>query len=186
MQQVYDGLNAKQRRIFTCANGVMLALRPVPSLAIVAITRQLKEPKPPIIIDEERGNREYENPSDPSYIRAIEDYRNALGDATTTAYLANGVTVQEPLPDGIIPMDSAEWSEGLELIGLTIPTSGIARRVAWLKYHIVGDSDLADLITAIATAGGLVSEEDVAAVAETFRNNTTGHADIESNDKTED
>lgn len=186
MNQIERQIESDKRapRVFTCANGVHLRLRAVPSLAIVAIQKQLKEPPVPTFFNEEK-QRDEENPNDPNYITALNQYRSDSADATTTAYLANGVTVIEPLPEGIPALDDEEWAEGYRLSGLDIPDKGIGRRVAWLKYVIVGDEDLGDLIGQIALAGGLVTEEAVQDVAATFRNNSTGDTDISDKTDTE-
>lgn len=186
MNQIQQSIENDKRapHIFVCANGVQLKLRAVPSLAIVAIQKQLKEPPVPTFFNDEK-QRDEENPNDPNYIRELNEWRAASADATTTAYLANGVTVITPLPDNVEPVDSQEWSEGLVLSGLVIADSGIQRRVAWLKYYIVGDEDLGDLIGQIAIAGGLVTEEAVQDVAATFRNNGTGNTDTTDKADTE-
>lgn len=181
MNQIQQSIENDKRapRVYTCSNGVQLRLRAVPSLAIVAIQRQLKEPPVPTFYNEEK-QRDEENPNDPTYIRMKNEFAMASADATTTAYLANGITVLDPLPEDISPMDSDDWAEGFVLSGLDIPASGIGRRVAWLKYHVIPDEDLGDLIGAIAIAGGLVTEQAVQDVAATFRDNDTGPTNITS------
>lgn len=164
--------------IFVTKVGVRLKLRHVPSMVIVAAQKQLKQPVIPRWHNTDK-DRDEDNPNDPGYLRELAEYNSKVGDITTDAYLVNGVTVLEPLPDSVYSIDSSEWAEGLEFIGIEVPKTGVARRLAWLKYYIVGDEDLADLIKSIAIAGGVVTEEQVQEALDSFRNNQTGSTNNE-------
>jgi hypothetical protein len=159
-------------------DGVKLKIRAVPSLVVLAIQKQCNEPAVPIFRNEEK-QRDEENPNDPNYIRAVKDYNEKVGELTTQAYLANGIEVVEPLPDGIYSLDDDKWAEGLKLVGLDIPDEGIARKVAYLRWYLIPDEDVADIIGKIAVAGGVVSEEQIAKAAESFRDNTQRDTDTE-------
>lgn len=168
--------------VYTTRNGTVLKLRHVPSLTVLAVQRSIKKPQVPKWFNQAK-EREEENPNDPVYLQALQDYNNSTGDAAIDTYLANGVSVMKLGDD--CPLEDDEWAEGLQLVGIEIPVSGVSRRVAWLKYHVVGDEDLGNLTAAIAIAGGVVTEEAVAAAAESFRNNSTGSPNTGSNNNIE-
>lgn len=164
--------------VYTTRNGTVLKLRHVPSLTVLAVQRGIKKPEVPRWFNEAKS-REEENPNDPQYTKAVEDYNAHIGDAAIDTYLANGVSVLRLGDD--CPLEESDWAEGLQLVGIEIPQSGVQRRVCWLKYHVIGDEDLGNLTAAIAIAGGVVTEEAVIAAAESFRNNGTGLSDTGSN-----
>lgn len=159
-------------------SGVVLDVRAVPSMVIAAVQTNNPEPKPPTWINEEKGNREESNPADPTYLKAVEEHKTALAMKINDAFLANGVKVVS-LPEDKVPLDSDEWIEGLTFVGLDVPKTGIGRRVAWLRWHILDDSDFVDVISAIASAGGLVTEAQVEEAAKSFRPNENGLALVE-------
>ena len=163
-------------------SGVKVRLVSVPSMLVLALTRQIKEPTVPMWHNDQK-DRDEPNPLDPAYVQAVNDYKTEIGQKTTQAYLANGVKVLE-LPDDKYPEDSDEWVEGLEFVGIEVPKTGLGRRVAWLQYHVLGDMDLTDILSGIAIAGGVVTEEQVQAAAETFQHQTSGEADTTVQDTT--
>lgn len=153
-------------------SGVKVRLVSVPSMLLLQLTRQLQEPEVPMWHNPDK-DRDEPNPMDPAYIKAVENYKADMGQLTTRAYLANGVKVLEPLPEDKYPEQDDSWIEGLEYIGIDVPKNGLGRYVAWLQYHILGDADLTDILTGIAVAGGVVTEEQVQQAAESFRDNET-------------
>lgn len=164
-------------KILELKNGVKIRVRGVPGQIILAIHERYPEPEVPQWYNEAKQRSEPQ-PMDPAYIKAVKEHNSLLQQKDNDAYMANGVDVLD-LPDGKYPLESDEWIEGLEYVGLEVPRTGIGRKVAWLKYHIVDDSDVGDLITAIAVAGGLVTEDAVEKAAESFRSAEISAADTE-------
>lgn len=179
MEQITRSIEDEKHapNVYTTRNGTVLKLRHVPSLTVLAVQRGIKKPQVPKWFNQAK-EREEENPNDPMYLQALEDYSAATGDAAIDTYLANGISVIKLGDD--CPLEDNEWAENLQLVGIEIPDSGAKRRVAWLKFHVVGDEDLGNLTAAIAIAGGVVTEEAVAQAAESFRNNSTGLPDTRS------
>lgn len=158
-------------------SGVVLDIRAVPSMVIAAVQSNNPEPKPPVWRNEEKG-RDESNPADPQYLKSVEEYKTALAMKINDAFLANGVRVLS-LPEGKSTLESDEWIEGLDFVGLDVPREGIARRVAWLRWHVLDDADFVDVISAIASAGGLVTETQVEEAAKSFRPDENGHTPTE-------
>lgn len=157
-------------------SGVKVRLVAVPNMVVMAMTKLVKEPQIPVYRNDAK-DRDEPNPLDPLYLRAIEDYKSALGDLTVQAYLANGVRVLT-IPADKHELTSDQWAEGLRFIGIDVPESGLGRTVAWLKYHILEDADLMDILSGIAIAGGAVTEAQVQQAAESFRNPADGDSNI--------
>ena len=159
----------KAPRVFTTSNGVNLRLRPVSPFLIMAAQKQIVEPEVPHWYNQDKAREEY-NDNDPNYVKALADYKVKQSEIVNDTLLANGVTVVQPLPDDVYPLESDEWAEGIRFLGIDVPDSGLARRVCWLRYHVLGDvEDLTGLMIAITSAGGIVTEEAVEAAADSFR-----------------
>lgn len=165
-------------RDVTLPSGVEVQVTGVPAMLVLAVLQTIPEPKPPIIQLEGKERTE-ENPNDPEYLKKVQEYKVAQGRLTNEAYLANGVLKINKLPDDKIPLESDDWVERLEIVGVQPRKVGLGRRIDWLQYHILGDGDLSELITAIALAGGGVTEELVKQAADSFRPIENGTAPID-------
>lgn len=158
----------------TLPSGVKVRLTSVPSMIVLAVSQSLPTPKVPIWHNPDK-DRDEPNPIDPDYIEAVKRHGEQLGQLTTAAYLANGVKVLE-VPEDKYPLDSDEWIERLEILGIAPRVSGIGRYIDWLQWHVLGDTDITDIITGIAVLNGTISEAQVEQAAESFRPNQNGPA----------
>lgn len=161
----------------TLASGTVVRLNAVPSMIVLAVSNSIPEPKVPMWHNEAK-DRDEPNPVDPEYLEAVKKRQADIGQLTTAAYLANGVEIIELAPGKFRENDDA-WIERLEIVGLKPRREGLGRFVDWLQYHVLGDDDLNEIIMGIATAGGTVTEEEVALAAESFRDNQNGTANTE-------
>lgn len=162
---------------YTTRSGSKLELRAVPSLLLVAVMKQIPAPQVPTFLNEAKGRTE-ENPSDPEYLRAVADHQEQMGMRTNDAMLANGVKVLELGPE-VQTLESNDWAERLTFSGLVVPESGVAREVAWLRWHVLDDTDSMEVLKHIASAGGLVAEDVVQDAVDSFRNNEDGDSNTE-------
>jgi hypothetical protein len=158
--------------------GVKLKIKPVPSMLIVDATKRIREPEVPMFHNTQK-DRDEPNPADPKYLQALQDYKLQINDITQLAYLGNGVSIIEPLPDDVCPIQDDEWVETVQLVGVDVPSNGAARRIAWLRYYVLSDQDFGDVLKSIAIAGGSVTEEQVAEAEASFRDNKDGTANPE-------
>lgn len=163
--------------VFTCRNGVVLQIRSVPAMVLREVMNQIKEPRVPTFVNEEKGGRIEENPLDPEYLEAVEAYKNAQVDISNRLYLAYTKPSPGALPNDVEPPDSPVWEEDLKFVGIDVHESGRERYVDWLKFYVLTDVDFRDLMTAMYVAGGLVTEEVVKAAIESFPVNQNGPAD---------
>lgn len=162
----------------TLSSGVVVRLNAVSPMLVLAVSNSIPEPRVPMWRNEEK-QRDEPNELDPDYVQAVQDRQIALTRLTTEAYIANGVTVLS-VPNNKLPLDSDDWIEGLEIVGIQVRKAGKGRLVDWIQYHLLEDAnDLTELLTGVAVTGGLVSEEQVEAAAESFRPTTNGQAATE-------
>lgn len=151
-------------------SGNKVLVTSVPSMAVLKILNNVVAPKPPIVTLD--NGRTEENIMDPEYNRQLIDYQTKQGQMTNELYLANGVLKVIELAEGKLALESNDWIEQLEIVGMTIRTQGLGRRIDWLQYHVLGDGDLGEIIAGIAIAGGGVTEQLVKQAADSFRNDT--------------
>lgn len=168
-----DAQASRDPSLFTASNGLRLKLKRVPQLLVLDATKHLRRPRIPMVMDPAKG-REMENPNDPDYLDEVRRFVTTQSITALNIYLTLGVTVLTPLPEGVAPLESDEWSDMIHVVypELEIPPSGPMRKLIWLKYHAVPDEDLNRVLSAIALLGGAVREEDVQRAQETFRGDT--------------
>ena len=163
--------------VFTTRSGIVLKIRPVPSHVTREVLRQLKEPKVPVFHNDAK-ERDEENPRDPTYLAAVDEFKNKQVDLSNRTYLLY-TEVLGLLPEGIDSPTDSTWSDELKFIGVEVHDSGRERYVDWLKFYALTDADFKDLMTAMYVAGGLVSEEDIAAAITSFPDNKNGTANTD-------
>lgn len=154
----------------TLSNGVKLRVAPPPVLAVQLMTKQNPAPRPPVVEvtgDDGRTWKE-ENPNDPDYQDAVQEHRENILETTLKVMLLKSTFV-EFLPEQIIPLESDEWVEELEYLGVEIPEDSRSRKLYWLRYEILGvPKDFEKYQNISARLGGM-EEEDIAAAEERFR-----------------
>lgn len=166
----------KRGSVVTLSTGVVVRVRPVASLIISDIARAIPEPKIPRVYIETKA-REEDNPSDPGYLKALEDRETAQAMAVNDAFLLMGTEVVSSPPD-LWAVESDEWIDRLAIVGIGKPEGPHARYLAWMKY--VAAPLQTDIIALLHGVGRLsaVTEEDVQAVADGFRRSGEGRADL--------
>jgi hypothetical protein len=145
--------------LWISSNNIKFRLKKVSRMVVADAGRKLKNPRIPIVMNEDKG-REEENPNHPDYVAELEDVNYRRGMLAVEVYLALGTEVIER-PADICSYEAEEWAQDLGLFGLEIPQSGKARYVAWLKYHALNDDDMTALTLAAMRFGGATLEEDV-------------------------
>jgi hypothetical protein len=161
---------------FTTTRGVVLKLSPVSDMISYRLASQRTPPKPPTVFIEAK-DREEENPNDPDYLAELRRYNQDMGMLGVDVALALGVEIVR-IPEGLARPDDEEWREALAFIGLESAAQGKARIIDWLKYY--GTSSFAELdkiAGAIGKLSGVVDEVEVAAIEDTFRDNSERNTD---------
>lgn len=162
----------------TTGKGVVLQLARVNTLIIEEQTRKLAVPKPPKVYLKEK-EREEENPNDPEYLAAVNDYNRALGDLAVDYYIMLGSTALV-VPSEVPAVDS-DWPEWFEQVGIDmswVAAAGPRRYLAWVKYVACSDhNEYLAIPQRVQVMSGLVAEVDAATAEGTFRSDPPRDAD---------
>lgn len=157
------------------SNKIKLSVGAVPPLLLNQVRTQILPPKVPVFFNEDK-QRDEENPNDPGYEGALQEYYATIGMAVVDLLLLKGVEILR-VPRGIPKWDSSEWHEDLSFVGITVPESENGRRLVWLRsIALATQEDVSLLMSKLFRMHG-ISEEDVAIAAESFRGQTAGGVD---------
>ncbi len=158
-------------------NGIILKLRAVPAAMMRRVATKIEKPKVPKM-DMGKG-REEENPGDPAYQDAMDEYHYVVGEATVNVILSMGVSVVS-VPDGMDNIDDEGWTEALEFFDVDKEydlSTKIGRKLAWLQYYaITGEPEWLKVLGRISAMIGM-TEGEVADAIESFRDRATRGAD---------
>lgn len=151
----------------TLQNGVVLNVRSVPPLLIRKAVGKVKKPIMPRA-DVGKGRVE-DNPGDPEYNAAMDEYGQQTFDAGANVMLAAGTSLKSA-PKGVDKPEDSDWLEVLEAAGFEPDLkSKTSRYLSWLSYYaITSEKDVVLVVMAVTKLSG-VPESEVAAAVETFR-----------------
>ncbi len=159
----------------TLDSGVVVRLKEVSPYALDLALRLLPKPEVPVVYIEEKGRSE-ENPSDPAYRKALEEYEQKRNDLVIDTCLLFGVEVMW-VPEGVPGPEDSAWTADLELLGFTVETDKRKRLLQWLKLIAIrSNKDLA--VVKNGTMYG-TPEAEVLKAMESFRSHTPRRADSE-------
>lgn len=154
----------------TLSTGVILKANRVSPLLFDKVARKYPEPKVPVTYIKSK-DREEENPFDPDYVKAKEEYETKINDIFMRVLLGLG-TEPVHIPEDIPDPEDLEWSvEFEELLGLDIPKEGKNRYRIWVELVAASDvKDLRNLMSKVYRKMG-VSSEAVETALSNFQNN---------------
>jgi hypothetical protein len=148
----------------TVSTGVVFKIKKAPSLVFQSLASEFKrnEPKIPVLENVGKGRKE-ENPNDPDYLKAKEEYDNKTNLALLDAALVV-CTELDTLPADMELPDGPNWVENLLAAGMNLDLSTKRKRyLAWVKFFAAPmDEDILAFNKEIARLNG-VSEGDVTA-----------------------
>lgn len=164
--------------IFTSERGLRLRLKKVSRMVVVEAGMKIDLPTPPKVWIPEQERFE-DNVLDPDYEDELRRAQYNKSIASTSIYLAMGTEIDYPLPDGIVGPDDDSWSDELDEMGVSVPdkTRRRMRYVFWLRCYALTDTDFTELSKVTAHYSGHLTEEQVQAIEDSFRNQSTGNAD---------
>ncbi|KKM76232.1 hypothetical protein LCGC14_1382240 [marine sediment metagenome] len=155
---------------FKLSSGIVLEFRHVPPAAVRRAMSMVEEPKVPTTFIPEK-DREEENPNDPSYLRAMQEWVADVSDAAQKVAFILGV-IPVDIPEGMYAVDDGEWIEELEAAGVPVPHETAAeRRLSWLLYYAIISEDDLYLTTRMSLQKMGVTDAEVTAAIESFRGN---------------
>lgn len=169
---IEDGsVDSKELRL---TNGAVVRILPPPTMALQAFRQQHPRPQPPIVHVEQDGRSWDEaNPNAPAYLEALKDYAQESGEAMIRLALWTSCEIVR-LPKGARSYEEDDtWIEEMEeLLGTTVPETCRLRKIAWMRYRVLGNPrDFDAFQDALAALSG-TTEEMVKAAEESFRSDT--------------
>lgn len=136
---------AKERRaadgagVVTLSTGIRARLIPVAASLIDEVRARVPVPKVPVWHNPD-SDRDEENPNDPAYVRAVDEYTRALGTAAIDAMLMFGVELVDGLPD------DGKWLKKLKRLGIEVDAADPDElEFAYKKYVALALPDMAQL-----------------------------------------
>jgi|SRR5262245_29592867 len=159
---------AKQSNIWRSKDrpGLNFRLLKMARMVLVDAGNLIKDPEPPTTFIEEKQRSE-PNILDPTYRAALREaqYQRSVTYINTT--LALGTALQDA-PDDISLLDDDDWVERVAVAGLTVPTGKYNRYVAWVRWYLLGEDELTDLVRAVQIFNGVTMEAEVDEAVEQF------------------
>lgn len=158
--QTAKGHEREADRIITLSTGVRVRLRAVSASLIDEVRSRVKDPPVPVVHDEEKG-RDLPNPSDPEYLKALEDAEDTRNRAASDAMIMFGVELVDGLPE------DSTWIKRLNFLGIEVNSGDdLSVEFAYKKYQAIGAPDLPLVYSASA-----VTDEEVQRAINGFRGN---------------
>lgn len=152
----------------TLSTGVVVRAKPMSKQVYVKVLRKFPPPTVPVVYMPDK-EREEENPSDPEYLRALQEQRITSALAIGDAAQVLGLEVVS-IPEGFPGPGSPEWLEERDLLGLSSGDSSAARRLDWMKYKAApADDDYKAIMLAVGRATGTPEADVTEAVKSTGR-----------------
>lgn len=163
----------------TLTNGVVLKLKATPPFIFEDALKEMPLPSPPLFLNPTNNLME-ENPLDPDYHDALEDYtRQRLRVVFRIAVLSG--TELLSVPDNMPRPEDEEWAERALLIKPTLeippPERKAARYFAWLRYVALEKVEDIALITGLPLILAGIGEAEVSAAMASFRSNEARRTD---------
>lgn len=160
--------------LITLTTGVELEIFKPAILAIREVERQVnaQRPKPPSVYREDKETEE-ENPEDPDYIAAVQEWQTEATERQFNIALITGTKIHS-IPDNIAKFDSDDWHGILNVLGVELAKSKEEKYIQWAKY--VAAPELKDFFMIIGRVMSLIGvrEEEVAEAVEAFRGDAEG------------
>lgn len=159
----------------TLQSGIVLRLKPVSPAAIRAASSRVPMPSVPIVHLEE-SNRDEPNPNDPDYLRMLIEWQLNQASAAQTVALLLGTEIIS-VPEGWCRPEEQGWIDELRAVYAITGLEGIelheeppmARYLDWLRLYAMTTEIDTYIMTRILTLGVLLTEEEVAQHAASFR-----------------
>jgi hypothetical protein len=155
--------------VITLSSGVKLRCKPIPPWLIADVINEWNDRKPkiPVYLNPEKG-REEENPADPNYQKALDDWNIAVAMELNNALILMGTEVIE-VPEGFPSHEDREWTSKMQAMG-RLSDNPHRNYLYWIKYTAAPKmpEDIELIIREVGRLSG-VREEDVQAAVGSFR-----------------
>jgi hypothetical protein len=147
-------------KIVTLSDGNRAKILPVSAALIDAVTSRIKDPEVPMWHNPERDADE-PNPSDPKYLKGLENANRQRGIAAIDAIVMFGVELVDGVPEDGTWLKKLKYMAKHGQLDLSEYNLEDAEDIEFLyKRYIIADNDL---ITMVSEASGLTPEDEAAA-----------------------
>lgn len=166
----HTGMAVSKPDEYRTHSGFLLKLWPVPPFLMLDARGRVPEPLPPLVHIDDKDTEE-ENPSDPSYVKAMVNYRSMLAEVANAILLTRGTSILK-VPAGFSNLDDSTWAEDVtEFADIPVPEPGKRRRYyCYLKYVVLTHlDDFNQLLRKITSLSGMTAESEVTQAEESFR-----------------
>lgn len=151
-----------KEEIVTLSSGVRVKIGSVTASLIDRVTSKIKDPDPPMFMNEDKG-REEPNYSDPKYRRQLAEAERERGIAAMDAIVMFGFELVDGLPE------DTRWKRKLQLLDISIPDDAddIELEFLYKKYVAVAPDEVG-----LVTERSGLTEEEIRAAEASFRSET--------------
>ena len=167
---------------FECSTGVVITVRRPSGMAFAMVLEKMQKddppPTPPMVRNQDQ-DRDIANYDDPDYNDRVTRWNAEAILRAHRALLITGTDLKE-VPEDLDGPESDGFRDMIEGMELDYPSTAVGRKVMFIQLVAAPAlGEQAELTELLARAAG-VQEVDVAKVAETFRSDTEGEADLGS------
>lgn len=177
----------KKQKVFITSEGVSIPLKKIPPYLIDRITVSVAFPEPPFYTVETASGNKENHPITQEFIDgpdATEEEKEAW-----KKYLEENNAAQQKLNEKMLdvfilkgtdldPSQDVEWMEEQEFFGIKIPEKKHELILHYFKMELLtGPEDIKGLTLAIIENTGRASEDEVAQIRASFRDNLEGQED---------
>ena len=168
--------NAQIDARVTLTNGIVIQTKPLSQDAIRRVIGKIEKPKIPMVFIESR-DREEENPNDPDYLEALQEYNNQVLLRVYKVMLVLGTSCHTVSAGHFKPEDD-EWIQLLEVAGVSVEyTNQFDRYHEWLVlYACTTQFDYNHLTSVLYRRVGIMEQEVIDAITFFQRNENGGAA----------
>ena len=155
-------------RTLTLSTGVVLRLKMVPPILMADLATAANKVRPtPPVVHIEALDRSDENPDDPEYQKALQEWFAMSITDINNAFILKGTEVAK-VPKGVPAKDNEDFLADMRILGRPVGNER-ERYLAWVKYVAAPSTD--DVTAIIREVGRLsgVAETDVSEAISGFR-----------------
>lgn len=150
-------ISGDPEELVTLAHGIRAKLHPITAALVMKVTGKIVDPKVPMWMDPDKG-REIENPSDPTYLSALEAANQERIMATMDAAMMFGVELLDPIPDD-------GWEQKLKYLGIDFDAGNpLEREMAYKQFVAVANKK----VKRVMMLSGMQQEDVADEIGKTF------------------
>jgi hypothetical protein len=157
----------KEENVFRLVSGVRVKLSPVSVALISDVAGRIEDPPIPMFFNKDM-DREEENPSDPAYLKAVEETERKRGIAFIDAIALFGIELPDGLPPDETWLPKLRQMEKMDMLNLdAYDMDDKLEKEFVYKRYIVASNDVIQKIQRLSA----IQPEEVAEAVKSFPGN---------------